>query len=65
MTVVASPEGLQACLDRAVDVSPKHPVVISKYILNAKEIDFDGVASGGKILNYAISEHVENAGVHR
>jgi hypothetical protein len=41
------------------------PVVITKFILNAKEIEFDAVASDGNILNYAISEHVENAGVHR
>ena len=38
------------------------PVVISKYIVNAKEIEFDAVAQDGVILNYAISEHVENAG---
>ena len=40
------------------------PVVISKYIINAKEIEFDAVAQDGIILNYAISEHIENAGVH-
>ena len=39
------------------------PVVISKYIVNAKEIEFDAVAQDGVILNYAISEHVENAGM--
>ncbi|RYY81597.1 hypothetical protein EON63_15095 [archaeon] len=38
-------------------------MVISKYIINAKEIEFDAVAQDGHILNYAISEHVENAGV--
>ncbi len=38
--------------------------VISKFIQNAKEIEFDGVACQGKVVNYAISEHVENAGVH-
>jgi hypothetical protein len=40
-------------------------VVVSKFIVNAKEIEFDAVAKAGRILNYAISEHVENAGVHR
>jgi len=45
-------------------VSPEHPVVVSKFIVNAKEIEFDAVAKNGRILNYAISEHVENAGVH-
>jgi len=39
-------------------------VVISKFISNAKEIEFDGVAQDGQILNFAISEHIENAGVH-
>lgn len=48
----------------AARVSPDHPVVISKYIDNAKEVEVDAVASDGDILNYAISEHVENAGVH-
>lgn len=51
-------------LTDAEEVSADKPVVISKYILNAKEIEFDGVAQSGIILNYAISEHVENAGVH-
>lgn len=64
MRVVESSAGLQDCLDRAADVSPDHPVVISKFIVDAKEIDFDGVADHGKVLNYAISEHIENAGVH-
>lgn len=45
-------------------VSPDHPVVISKYIDYAKEVEMDAVACDGEILNFAISEHVENAGVH-
>jgi len=45
-------------------VSPDKPVVISKFYTNAKEVEFDAVAQDGHILNYAISEHVENAGVH-
>jgi carbamoylphosphate synthase large subunit len=50
---------------REVQLSvPGRSIVISKYILNAKEIEFDSVAHRGRILNYAVSEHVENAGVH-
>ena len=45
-------------------VSKEHPVVISKFILDAKEIDIDAVAKDGEILCMAISSHVENAGVH-
>jgi len=64
MSVACSLQELNSCLQQAADVSPDKPVVISKYILNAKEIEFDAVAQDGVILNYAISEHVENAGVH-
>lgn len=64
MSVASNPEELTKCLQGAEDVSPDKPVVISKYIINAKEIEFDAVARNGQILNYAISEHVENAGVH-
>jgi carbamoyl-phosphate synthase large subunit len=45
-------------------VSPEHPVVISKFIEHAKEIEIDAVAAHGKLVIYALSEHVENAGVH-
>ncbi|MEW6196441.1 MAG: carbamoyl-phosphate synthase (glutamine-hydrolyzing) large subunit [Bacteroidota bacterium] len=51
-------------LQKAVDISPEHPVVISKFLVNAKELEFDAVAQNGKIVCSAISEHVENAGVH-
>ena len=51
-------------LARAANVSPEHPTVISKFISGAKEIELDAVARDGEILVYAISEHVENAGVH-
>merc|ERR1712151_1206442 len=44
--------------------SREYPVVISKYIQSAKEVELDAVASNGELLNYAIAEHVENAGVH-
>lgn len=64
MSVACTAEELRHCLQGALDVSPDKPVVISKYIVNAKEIEFDAVAQNGVILNYAISEHVENAGVH-
>ena len=64
MSVASNVDELTSCLNVAEDVSPDKPVVISKYILNAKEIEFDAVAQEGHILNYAISEHVENAGVH-
>ena len=51
-------------LKKAVAVSSDHPVVISKFIENAREIEIDGVAQKGKLVIYAISEHVENAGTH-
>ena len=64
MKVATDEESLRSCLAGAAVVSPDHPVVVSKFILGAKEIEFDGVAKDGRVLNYAISEHVENAGVH-
>jgi len=64
MNVSYDANQLSTYLQKATDVSPDHPVVISKFVSGAKEIEFDGVANNGKLLNYAISEHVENAGVH-
>jgi carbamoyl-phosphate synthase large subunit len=64
MKVAGDEEQLRACLAGAAVVSPDHPVVVSKFLMGAKEIEFDGVAKDGRVLNYAISEHVENAGVH-
>merc|ERR1719491_2173785 len=64
MKVCYSDEGLKVFLARATDVSRDHPVVVSKFVDGAKEIEFDGVANAGKLVNYAISEHVEQAGVH-
>ncbi|MEX2028806.1 MAG: carbamoyl-phosphate synthase (glutamine-hydrolyzing) large subunit, partial [Candidatus Curtissbacteria bacterium] len=55
---------LENYLKAASKVSKKYPVVISKFVENAKEIEIDAIAANGKILTYAISEHVENAGVH-
>ena len=51
-------------LSAAADVSPDHPVVITKFIDNAQEIDVDAVAHKGQLIVHAVSEHVENAGVH-
>ncbi|OCH89863.1 carbamoyl-phosphate synthase [Obba rivulosa] len=64
MNVVYEESTLEYNLSAAASVSPLHPVVISKFIDNAQEIDVDAVAYKGKLLLHAISEHVENAGVH-
>ncbi|KAK8243838.1 hypothetical protein HDK77DRAFT_368989 [Phyllosticta capitalensis] len=64
MTVIRSENELEEKLTAAADVSPDHPVVITQYIEGAKELDVDAVASGGKVLVHAVSEHVEDAGVH-
>ncbi len=64
MAVAMNDDELSTFLARAADVSHDHPVVISKFILGAKEIELDGVASRGELTAYVISEHVENAGVH-
>lgn len=64
MSVINSKDELEAKLSNASKVSQDHPVVISKFILGAQEIDIDGVAHNGKVLVHAVSEHVENAGVH-
>ena len=64
MRVSTSPHDLKDFLLSASVVSPDFPVVISKYIVGAKEVEMDAVACNGVVLNYAISEHVENAGVH-
>lgn len=64
MNVANSEDDLENYLTKASDVSKEHPVVISKFILEAKEIDIDAVARKGEVLCIAVSEHVENAGVH-
>ncbi|MCM1079882.1 MAG: carbamoyl-phosphate synthase (glutamine-hydrolyzing) large subunit [Bacteroidales bacterium] len=64
MNVCSNREELERFLQLAANVSAEHPVVVSKFIEHAKEIDFDGVAKDGEIIAYAISEHVEFAGVH-
>ena len=64
MAVVESPAGLHEVLRRAAEISPAHPTVVSKFIEGAKEIEIDAVAQEGRIIVHAVSEHVENAGVH-
>ncbi|MDR2768465.1 MAG: carbamoyl-phosphate synthase (glutamine-hydrolyzing) large subunit, partial [Treponema sp.] len=64
MNVAWNDETLEEFLALAADVSAEHPVVISKFIENAKEIEIDAVAKRGEILFHAITEHIENAGVH-
>lgn len=64
MNVAFTPKELKNFLSQAESVSSEHPVVISKFIEGAKEIEIDGVGKNGELLIYAISEHVENAGVH-
>jgi carbamoyl-phosphate synthase large subunit len=64
MRVAADETELRNFLALAADVGNDKPVVVTKFILNAKEIEFDAVAQNGQILNYAIGEHLENAGVH-
>ncbi len=64
MNVVQTEEELEKYLKDATVVSPDHPIVISKFIENAKELEIDGVAREGEVIVSAIAEHVENAGVH-
>ena len=64
MNVVSNKSELSHFLDLASQVSKQHPVVVSEFIENAKEIEIDAVARDGEIMAYAISEHVEFAGVH-
>ena len=64
MNVCSNPEELDRFLKLAANVSKQHPVVVSEFIQNAKEIEMDAVAQNGEIKAYAISEHIEFAGVH-
>jgi len=64
MNVCSNPTELTTFLKLATDVSQKHPVVVSEFIQHAKEIEIDAVANRGEIITYAISEHIEFAGVH-
>ncbi|PTN08564.1 carbamoyl-phosphate synthase (glutamine-hydrolyzing) large subunit [Mangrovibacterium marinum] len=64
MNVVSNPDQLEHFLQMAADVSKEHPVVVTEFIEQAKEIEIDAVADKGEMVAYAISEHVEFAGVH-
>ena len=64
MNVCSNSEELERFLKLAANVSEDHPVVVSRFIENAKEIEMDAVARDGEIIVYAISEHIEFAGVH-
>ncbi|KAI1287621.1 CAD protein [Halotydeus destructor] len=64
MNVAHTPEDLKTYLGEAAAVSKEYPVVISKFVIDAKEIDVDAVARDGQLICMAVSEHVENAGVH-
>lgn len=64
MSIVLSEDELELFLKKASDISSEHPVVITKFITDAREIEVDAVADNGELFVYAISEHVENAGVH-
>lgn len=64
MNVVSNKDQLEHFLKLAAHVSKEHPVVVSEFIENAKEIEIDAVAKDGEMIAYAISEHVEFAGVH-
>ena len=64
MNVCSNKDELTRFLQLAANVSEDHPVVVSKFIEHAKEIEMDAVARDGEILAYAISEHIEFAGVH-
>jgi carbamoyl-phosphate synthase large subunit len=64
MNVVRDENEMERYLKEATRLSPDHPVVMSQFIMNAKELEIDGVAMDGELVIYAISEHIENAGVH-
>jgi carbamoyl-phosphate synthase large subunit len=64
MNVCSNQEELERFLKLAANVSKKHPVVVSQFIEHAKEVEMDAVAQNGEIIAYAISEHIEYAGVH-
>ena len=64
MNVCYNEENLWKYLDMAVDVSEEHPVVISSFMQRCKEVEFDAVADGGRLIAFGISEHIEFAGVH-
>lgn len=64
MSIVLTEDELELYLKKATELNSEHPVVISKFITDAREIEVDAVADNGELFCYAIAEHVENAGVH-
>jgi len=64
MSIVLTEDELELYLKKATELNTEHPVVISKFITDAREIEIDAVADHGELFCYAIAEHVENAGVH-
>ncbi len=64
MNLCYNPIELKHFIEKATNINKKHPVTISKYMVNAREIEFDGVAESGKVKVFAISNHIEHAGVH-
>ncbi len=64
MSIASNDQQLEEFLTKATDLSSEHPVVISKFILGAKEVEFDGIAGDGEVKIFAMSEHIEAAGVH-
>ncbi|HMN48467.1 MAG TPA: carbamoyl-phosphate synthase (glutamine-hydrolyzing) large subunit [Ignavibacteriaceae bacterium] len=64
MSIVLTEDELELYLKKATELNKEHPVVISKFITAAREIEVDAVATEGELFCYAIAEHVENAGVH-
>ena len=64
MNVCSNFEEMERFLKLAANVSKQHPVVVSQFIEHAKEVEMDAVARDGEVIAYAISEHVEFAGVH-
>ncbi|WP_337866717.1 carbamoyl-phosphate synthase (glutamine-hydrolyzing) large subunit [Ignavibacterium sp.] len=64
MSIVLTEDELDLYLKKATELNNEHPVVISKFITDAREIEVDAVATEGELFCYAIAEHVENAGVH-
>ncbi len=64
MNLCYNPIELKHFIEKATNINKKHPVTISKYMTNAREIEFDGVAESGRVKVFAISNHIEHAGVH-
>jgi len=64
MAVAFNEIELEQYLINATSLSKEFPVVISKFILNAREIEFDAIASKGEVIDFAVTEHIENAGIH-